>query len=249
MSKVPAVTLAFWLIKIACTTLGETGGDMMSMSFGFGYADSTAIYFPLFAIAVFLQIRAKTYNPALYWFVIVTTTLTGTTVADFCDRSLHIGYVGGSTLLFAAVLACLGAWRLACGRVSASDIATPRMEAFYWATIFASNTLGTALGDLTSDSSGFGFLGSSGFFALLLAGLVGLHFWTRLSPVLLFWAGFILTRPFGASFGDFLTKPVVAGGLDLSRVTASAALAVAVSVAVLLFSRNAGQHPHQDAAM
>ena len=236
-SKVPPVTIAFWLIKIAATTLGETGGDTLSMSFNLGYAVATAVFFPLFVASVVAQVRAKQYHPFLYWLVIVTTTTAGTTIADFADRSLGIGYTGGMLILFALVLLVLGAWRATLGSVSATEIFSAKAEAFYWAAILASNTLGTAMGDFTSDDSGLGYLGSAGFFSVLLLGLAGLYFWTKTSRVLLFWAAFILTRPLGATLGDFLTKPVSHGGLHFSRPVASAVLAVAMVAGIVWANR------------
>jgi uncharacterized membrane-anchored protein len=242
-SKVPQITLAFWVIKILATTLGETGGDMMSMTFNLGYALATAVFIPLFVVLVILQIRARQFHPALYWSVIIATTLVGTTIADFCDRSLGIGYVGGSTLLFAAVLLTLAAWRFTLGSVSASQVASRTQEIFYWATILAANTLGTALGDLTSDDSGLGYLGSAAFFTGLLVILAGVYGFTKTSRVLLFWSAFILTRPLGATLGDFMTKPIAHGGLDLSRITASAALAACIIAGVTLASKSSSQAP------
>jgi uncharacterized membrane-anchored protein len=235
--KVPAVTLGFWIIKILATTLGETGGDTLSMSWHLGYAQSTLIFACLFIALVSAQILTGRYSPALYWAVIVATTLTGTTIADFCDRSLGIGYVGGSALLFACVLLSLAAWRLAIGRISFGAFASRREEAFYWLTILASNTLGTALGDLTSDDSGMGYLGSAAFFMALLVILAALYWRRALAPVLLFWSAFVLTRPLGATLGDFLTKPVAHGGLDLSRPLASAALAMVIALGIAAFAR------------
>jgi uncharacterized membrane-anchored protein len=246
-SKVPQITLAFWVIKILATTLGETGGDMMSMSFGLGYAVATFLFVPFFIISVALQIRARRFHAGLYWTVIVATTLVGTTIADFADRSLGIGYVGGSSLLFGLVLLVLAAWRLSLGSISSGNIVGPAQESFYWAAILASNTLGTALGDLTSDDSGLGYLGSAAFFCALLVVLAGLTVWTKVSRVLLFWAAFILTRPLGATLGDFMTKPVANGGLDLSRVSATAALAVCICAGVALASKAAGNHPGEAA--
>jgi len=236
-AKVPAVTLAFWLIKILATTLGETGGDTLSMSWHLGYLESTGVFVLFLLIAVTAQIFIDRYVPVLFWAVIVTTTLTGTTIADFCDRTLGIGYVGGSSLLFACVLLSLAAWRLAIGRISFGAFASRREEGFYWLTILASNTLGTALGDLTSDASGMGYLGSAVFFLVLLGVLAVLYWRHALSDVLLFWSAFVLTRPLGATLGDFLTKPVAHGGLDLSRPRASAALAIVIALGVLAFAR------------
>ncbi len=236
-AKVPAVTLAFWLIKILATTLGETGGDTLSMSWHLGYIESTGIFAVFLVIAVSAQIVVDRYVPALFWAVIVATTLTGTTIADFCDRTLGIGYIGGSSLLFACVLLSLAVWRLSIGRISFGAFASRREEGFYWLTILASNTLGTALGDLTSDASGMGYLGSAVFFLALLGVLAVLYWRHAFADVLLFWSAFVLTRPLGATLGDFLTKPVAHGGLDLSRPRASLVLAMIIALGVLAFSR------------
>jgi uncharacterized membrane-anchored protein len=242
-SKVPEVVFGFWIIKIAATTLGETGGDALSMSLNLGYLVSTAIFFALFLVLVASQIRAKRFHPYLYWGTIVGTTLAGTTMADFADRSLGIGYPGGSAILFALVIASLIVWRVAVGTVSVSHIASPKAEMFYWLTILFSNTLGTALGDWTSEGTGFG--GGVLLFIGLLACVAALYFFTRISRTILFWTAFILTRPFGASMGDFLTKPHADGGLNLSRFAASAAIALFMVVCILLFPQRAGDHPGQ----
>jgi uncharacterized membrane-anchored protein len=239
------VALGFWIVKIAATTLGETGGDALSMSLNLGYLLSTAIFFGLFLVLVTAQIKAKKFHPYLYWAVIVGTTLAGTTMADFADRSLGMGYPGGSAILFALVIASLVAWRLAIGTVSVSSITTPKAEMFYWVTILFSNTLGTALGDWTSEGTGFG--GGVLLFIGLLAIVAGLYLFTRISHTILFWTAFILTRPFGASMGDFLTKPHADGGLNLSRFVASGTIALFMIVCILLFPQKAGSHPgHKD---
>jgi len=244
-SKVPQVALGFWIVKIAATTLGETGGDALSMSLNLGYLLSTAIFFALFLVLVIAQIKAKKFHPYLYWGTIVGTTLAGTTMADFADRSLGMGYPGGSAILFALVIASLVAWRLAIGTVSVSSITTPKAEMFYWVTILFSNTLGTALGDWTSEGTGFG--GGVLLFIGLLAIVAGLYLFTRISHTILFWTAFILTRPFGASMGDFLTKPHADGGLNLSRFVASGTIALFMIVCILLFPQKAGSHPgHKD---
>jgi uncharacterized membrane-anchored protein len=242
LSKVPQVTLGFWIIKIAATTLGETGGDALSMSLNLGYALSTAIFFVLFAVTVAAQIRATRFHPFLYWGVIVATTLAGTTLADFCDRSLGIGYAGGSTLLFVLVLAILSVWRWTQGSVSVNHITSPKVEAFYWATILASNTLGTALGDWVSDSID-SFIGGVAIFAAAIAVVALLYFFTKIPRTLLFWSAFILTRPLGATLGDTLTKPIADHGLNLSRFTSSAVIAVFMIACILLFPQPAGEHP------
>jgi uncharacterized membrane-anchored protein len=241
-SKVPEVALGFWVVKIAATTLGEVGGDALSMSLNLGYAMSTVIFFALFAAAVTAQIRARRFHPFLYWAVIVATTLTGTTMADFADRSLGIGYPGGSLILFALVIAVLLAWRFALGSVSVNVITDPRAEAFYWTTILFSNTLGTALGDWVADS-GPGYEGGALIFAAGIAIVALAYFFTKTSRTVLFWTAFILTRPLGATLGDLLTKPVANGGLNLSRYSSSAVIAAFMIVCILLFQQRAGHHP------
>jgi uncharacterized membrane-anchored protein len=242
-SKVPAVTLVFWIIKIAATTLGETGGDALSMTMKLGYAVSTGIFFAIFLVTVTAQIRVRSFHPFLYWMVIVATTTAGTTMADFSDRSLGVGYVGGSLILFALLLAVLVAWWKAVGTVSVDTITTPKAEAFYWATILASNTLGTALGDFLADDSGLGFEGGAFVFAGLLAVVAAVYFFTTTSRTLLFWIAFILTRPLGATVGDLLTKPVSDGGFALSRISSSALIAVFIVACILLLPQRAGLHP------
>lgn len=241
-SKVPEVTLGFWIIKIAATTLGETGGDTLSMSFHLGYAQSSLIFMVLFIGAIALQMRAGAFHPWVYWFAIVSTTLVGTTMADFADRSLGIGYPGGSALLLAWVLLTLAVWRLSCGAVSAANITSVKMEGFYWATILASNTLGTALGDFVSDGLNFGFAGGALFFCALLAGLALLYSFTRLSHAMLFWAAFILTRALGATLGDLLTKPLAHGGFDLSRPESSGFIALFIMGCLVVLPQRAGSH-------
>jgi uncharacterized membrane-anchored protein len=248
-SKVPKVVLTFWIIKIAATTLGETGGDTLSMSFNLGYAESSFIFAALFVLFVVVQIRASKFHPWLYWAVIVATTLVGTTMADFADRSMGIGYFGGSALLFALVILVLAAWRLVGGTIAVNDIASPRIEAFYWLTILASNTLGTALGDLVSDGLGVGFLGGVGVFSAALLAVAGLYYFTSASRAILFWAAFILTRPLGATMGDLLTKPVAHGGFDLSRPESSLLIAVFMVAAIAVFPQRAGGHPGAAAAV
>jgi uncharacterized membrane-anchored protein len=244
VSKVPAVTLGFWLIKIAATTLGETGGDALSMSLGLGYLLSTAIFAAIFAIAVAAQIRAKSFSPWLYWLTIIATTTVGTTLADFADRSLGIGYAGGSTLLLALLLTSLAIWHRTLGSVAIDTVASPRAEAFYWMTIMFSQTLGTALGDWTADSAGLGYLGAMAIFGTLLALLAALYFRSRVSHTLLFWAAFVLTRPLGAVVGDFLDKPIDEGGLALSRVAASAVLLAFIVICIASTRQRAAQQRH-----
>jgi len=241
MNKIPAVTLSFWVIKIAATTLGETGGDAVSMTMNLGYALSTIIFFGIFIAAMMAQIRAKAFHPFLYWTVIVATTTVGTTMADFADRSLGIGYVGGSLILFALLMASLAAWRFAMGSVSVTRIDTPKAERFYWVTILFSNTLGTALGDFLADS-GPGYEGGALVFAGALALIAAAYYFTSLSRTLLFWAAFILTRPLGATVGDILTKPLDQGGLNLSRFASSAVIALFMVTYILVTGRKAGSH-------
>jgi uncharacterized membrane-anchored protein len=241
LSKVPEVTLVFWIIKIAATTLGETGGDALSMSLNVGYAVSTLIFLVPFFVLVALQIRAKKFHAYLYWAVIVGTTLAGTTMADFADRSLGIGYPGGTTILALLVMASLVVWKFAVGTVSVDNIVTPRAEMFYWLTILFSNTLGTALGDWTSE--GTGFAGGVYLFIGLIAVVALLYFFTKISRTILFWAAFILTRPLGANMGDLLTKPLDQHGLNLSRFTASAAIAVFMILCIAFLPQKSGHHP------
>jgi uncharacterized membrane-anchored protein len=246
-SKIPEVTLIFWVIKVLATTLGETGGDMVSMTFNLGYLVSTGIFLALFVAMLVAQLRSRQFRPFLYWSVIVATTLVGTTTADFFDRSLGIGYAGGSTVLFTLVILCLGAWRLMAGSVSVAVVNTPKVELFYWITILCSNTLGTALGDLVSNDSGFGYGGSAVAFAGALALVAAAYFVTRWSHTFLFWAAFVLTRPLGATIGDSLTKPLAHGGLDLSRVNSSSLITIFIVVCVLVLPQRAGHHPRRRA--
>ena len=217
LSKVPEVTLIFWIIKIAATTLGETGGDAVSMSMNLGYLVGTVIFAAVFLVAVMAQIKAETFKPLLYWATIVATTTVGTTLADFVDRSLGIGYAGGSSLLLALLLGSLFVWHRTLGTVSVRSVSSPKAEMFYWVTIMFSQTLGTALGDWTAGTAGLGYTGGAMVFGALLAVVAAAYFWTNMSRTLLFWAAFILTRPLGAVVGDFLDKPLNAGGLALSR--------------------------------
>jgi uncharacterized membrane-anchored protein len=242
--KVPAVTLVFWLIKIAATTLGETGGDAVSMSMGLGYLVATGIFALVFVLAVGIQIAARRFHPLIYWTTIVATTTVGTTLADFADRSLGIGYAGGSALLLALLLTSLGVWYRTLGSVSVDTISSPAAEMFYWTTIMMSQTLGTALGDWTADTVKFGYTGAAVLFSALLAVVAAAYVWTRASRTLLFWAAFILTRPLGAVLGDFLDKPVSHGGLALSRYAASAALLAVMVVLNLLFPQRAAASRH-----
>jgi uncharacterized membrane-anchored protein len=245
LSKVPEVTLGFWIIKVFATTLGETGGDAVTMTLGLGYLVGTAIFAAVFVAAVAAQIAAKRFHPFLYWAVIVATTTAGTTLADFFDRSLGVGYVGGSSILFVLLMATLALWHRSLGSVSVESVTTPRAEAFYWATIMFSQTLGTALGDWMADTTGLGYEGGALVFALALALVAAAYFYTSVSRTLLFWAAFILTRPLGATVGDLLDKPVANGGLALGRFSASAVLTVLIVACILFFPQRAGSHPGQ----
>lgn len=243
VSKVPEITLAFWVIKICATTLGETAGDALSMTLNLGYAISTGIFFAIFLVTAVAQVSARSFHPFLYWAVIIATTTAGTTLADFADRSLGIGYVGGSLILLAVLMVTLAAWWLAVGTVSVNNIVSPKVETFYWLTILFSNTLGTALGDFLADNSGLGYGGAALVFAGALAVLAAIYFLTNASRTLLFWAAFILTRPLGATVGDILTKPHEDGGLDLSRISSSAIIALIIIGCIQFTSRRAGGHP------
>jgi uncharacterized membrane-anchored protein len=243
MSKVPAVTLGFWIIKIAATTLGETGGDTVTMTLDWGYLAGTALFLGLLAGLVIAQILARRFNPFLYWATIIASTTFGTTMADFADRSLGIGYTGGSSLLLVCLIGVLAIWYWSEGTISVNTVTTPRVEAFYWAAITFSQTLGTALGDWMADTGGLGYEGGAFVFAAGIAVIIGLYAWTTISRVLLFWAAFILTRPLGATIGDFLDKPVNNGGLALSRPIASAVIAVFIIACILLIPQRAGTHP------
>src|SRR5436853_3720007 len=250
-AKVPQVILLFWIIKILATTLGETGGDAVTMSWlgettagakGTGYLIGTAIFGVIFVAAVLVQIKARKFHPFLYWLTIVATTTVGTTLADYCDRSLGIGYAGGSTILLVCVIASLLTWKWSTGSISIETVNTPKVEVFYWVTIMFSQTLGTALGDWVADTNDVGYLGAAAVFggALLVTAL--LYYFTSVSHVILFWAAFILTRPLGSTVGDFLDKPLDKGGLALSRSLASAVLAVAIIVLILVIPQRAGRH-------
>jgi uncharacterized membrane-anchored protein len=244
LTKVPEITLVFWIIKILATTLGETAGDAVSMSMNLGYLVGTAIFAVIFVAAVLAQIKALEFHPWLYWFTIIATTTVGTTLADFADRSLGIGYPGGASLLFALVMASLFTWYRVMGSIDVATVSTPKVEAFYWVTIMFSQTLGTALGDWTADSAGMGYAGSAILFGGLLLLLVALYYWTKISRVGLFWAAFILTRPLGAVVGDLLDKPVDHGGLALSRYTASFVLLALMGIGIFFFEQRAAQRAH-----
>ena len=245
LSKVPAVTLAFWIMKIAATTLGETGGDSVTMTLNWGYLVGTVIFVSLLLILVACQIATRKFHPFPYWATIVASTTFGTTMADFADRSLGIGYTGGSTLLFVCLMIVLGLWYRSQGTISVNTVSTPKAEAFYWAAITFSQTLGTALGDWLADTGGLGYEGGALVFGAGLMIVAAAYYWTNVSRVTLFWAAFILTRPLGATIGDFLDKPVSHGGLDLSRPMASAAIAIFIVACVLLLPQRAGRHPGQ----
>jgi len=244
VSKVPEVTLLFWIIKIFATTLGETGGDALSMSMDLGYLVATGIFFVIFIVAVGAQIAAKRFHPFLYWTTIIATTTVGTTLADFVDRSLGIGYAGGSSLLLGLLLTSLAVWYRTLGSISIDTVSSPRVEMFYWVTIMFSQTLGTALGDWTADNAGFGYLGSAALFSGLLLVTSAAYFWTTISRTTLFWVAFVLTRPLGAVVGDFLDKPLDAGGLALSRYAASAVLLVLIVACVRFFPQRAASRSH-----
>lgn len=244
LCKVPALTLLFWIIKIAATTLGETGGDAVSMSMNLGYLVGTAIFSVIFLIAVSMQIKTSRFNPFIYWITIIATTMVGTTLADFATRSIGLGYLGGSLLLFGLLLGSLVVWYKSQGSVSIESINNPKVEMFYWITIMFSQTLGTALGDWTADSAGFGYLGAAVIFGGLLTVVTILYFWTNVSRTFLFWAAFILTRPLGAVVGDFLDKPHDHGGLELSRYTASAVLFAFIAVCMIIFPQKSEKNAH-----
>jgi uncharacterized membrane-anchored protein len=239
LSKVPELTLIFWIIKIAATTLGETGGDAVSMSMHLGYLVGTAIFSMIFLIVVAAQIRAKQFHPFLYWATIIATTTVGTTLADYTDRSLGIGYGGGASLLLALLMASLAIWYRSLGSVSVDTVSSPKEEVFYWITIMFSQTLGTALGDWTADTAGLGYSGGAVVFSVLLGAVIAAYYLTSISRAVLFWAAFILTRPLGAVVGDFLDKPLNVGGLALSRYSASATLIVIIIACILIFPQRA----------
>jgi uncharacterized membrane-anchored protein len=244
-SKVPEVTLIFWIIKIAATTLGETGGDTVTMTMNWGYLAGTALFLALLVVLVVFQIVAKKFHPFLYWATIIASTTFGTTMADFADRSLGIGYAGGASTLLLSLLAVLGLWYRSRGSIAVDTVSTPKAAAFYWAAITLSQTLGTALGDWMADSTGLGYEGGALVFAAALAVVAAAYFWTGASRVTLFWLAFILTRPLGATVGDLLDKPVNEGGLALSRPIASAAIAAFILVCLLVLPQRAGRHPAQ----
>ena len=243
-SKVPEVTLIFWIIKILATTLGETGGDAVSMSMHLGYLIGTGIFGAIFIVAVIVQMSAKKFHPVIYWSTIIATTTVGTTLADFADRSLGIGYVGGTAILFTLLMASLLIWYRALGSVAVNTVSSSKSEMFYWITIMLSQTLGTALGDWTADTAGLGYSGGAILFGTMLAAIAVAYYRTKISPVGLFWAAFILTRPLGAVVGDFLDKPILKGGLALSRYSASASLLLLISFCIFIFSHKPAKQEH-----
>jgi uncharacterized membrane-anchored protein len=243
-SKVAAVTISFWIIKILCTTLGETGGDAVTMSMNLGYAVGTSIFAVIFLVAVIAQVLAKKFHPFLYWFTIIATTTVGTTMADLADRSEGLGYAKGSALLLALVLASLGAWYWSTGSVAVGTVSSPKAEIFFWVTIMFSQTLGTALGDWAADDAGLGYLGGVAVFGGALLLVAALNYLTKLSKPGLFWAAFILTRPLGAVSGDLFDKPVAQGGFAVSRYTASAVLAAAIVICLLIFPQRPAKNEH-----
>ena len=234
-SKVPEVTLVFWVIKILATTLGETGGDAVSMSMNLGYFVGTAIFAVIFMVAVVVQVLARKFHPFIYWLTIIATTTVGTTLADYADRSLGIGYTGGTAILFVLLMLSLFTWYRTLGTVAVETVRSPKSEAFYWVTIMFSQTLGTALGDWMADDAGLGYGGSAILFGTMLAAIAAAYFWTKIPHTVLFWAAFILTRPLGAVVGDFLDKPHDHGGLELSRYSASAVLLFLIATFILVF--------------
>ncbi|HEY8190685.1 MAG TPA: hypothetical protein VIF12_08360 [Micavibrio sp.] len=246
LSKVPAVTLGFWIIKIIATTLGETGGDALSMTLNLGYAVSSGIFFIIFAAMVVAQIKAKAFHPFFYWGVIVATTTLGTTMADFATRDMGIGYTGGSAILFILLMIAFAVWRKSAGSVSVDHIVSPKVEAFYWSTIVFSQTLGTALGDWMADTNDFGYERGAMVFAAGLAVIAGAYYFTKISRIVLFWSAFILTRPLGATLGDLLDKPIDHGGMAIDRFHASGILAVVIIVCIMLLPQKSGLHPGEN---
>jgi uncharacterized membrane-anchored protein len=244
LSKVPEVTLVFWIIKILATTLGETSVDAVSMSMNLGYLVGIEIFAAIFIVAVIAQISAKRFHPIIYWTTIIATTTVGTTLADFADRSLGIGYSGGTAILFTLLMASLLIWHRTLGSVAVDTVSSPKSEMFYWITIMFSQTLGTALGDWTADTAGLGYSGGAIVFGTMLAVIAAAYFRTNISHTVLFWAAFILTRPLGAVVGDFLDKPISKGGLELSRYSASAALFLLIVSCIFIFSHKPAKQGH-----
>jgi uncharacterized membrane-anchored protein len=247
MNKLPQITLAFWVMKICATTLGETAGDLLSMTLNVGYAISSLILISVFLITLVTQLKAKTYNPMLYWIVILSTSTAGTTMSDFMDRTLGLGYATGSALLITILLVTLAVWRWSEGSLSVNHVRTFKGELFYWIAILFSNTLGTALGDYLADDSGLGFAGGALLIGSTIAVVVLLHFYTRISSVLLFWLAFVLTRPFGATLGDVLTKPHEKGGLDFGTIGSSAVLAAILLLLVVAATVHKNRRDNQAA--
>jgi uncharacterized membrane-anchored protein len=237
LSKVPQVTIAFWIVKIFATTLGETGGDALSMQLNLGYAVSSLIFLAFFVITLTAQLKARQYHPTFYWAVVVATTTVGTTTSDYIDRTLGLGYIVSSIMLFSLVLIILATWHFATGKIQVDQVTDRKNEFFYWITILVSNTLGTALGDFTADSAGIGFENGALIFAGLLVIVAVLHFATRVPKTILFWAAYVLSRPLGATLGDTLTKPVADGGLNLSRIVSSLVIAGVMIVLIMLTQR------------
>ncbi len=244
LSKVPEVTLLFWIIKILATTLGETGGDAVSMSMNLGYLIITGIFFLLFIVAVAAQMSARKFHPVLYWATIIATTTVGTTLADFADRSLGIGYAGGTAILFTLLMGSLFIWYRTLGSIAVDTVSSPKSEIFYWVTIMFSQTLGTALGDWTADTAGLGYSGGAIVFGAMLAAIAAAYYRTKISHTALFWSAFILTRPLGAVVGDFLDKPISSGGLELSRYSASAVLIMLIVFCIFFFSHKPASRAH-----
>ena len=242
--KVPAVTLGFWIIKILCTTLGETGGDAVSMTWNLGYLLSTFIFATILFVLIYLQVKSKTYKPWLYWSTIIASTTAGTTLADYADRSLGIGYTGGSALLLSLLLLTLYIWRKSTGTISVESIDNPKSEAFYWLAITFSQTLGTALGDWMADTNSFGYLNAGFVFGAALIVVAILYYKSKISHVLLFWAAFILTRPLGAVVGDLLDKPLAKGGLDISRPLISLLLLLVIAVLIYIIPQQPAERGH-----
>ncbi|HKQ06200.1 MAG TPA: hypothetical protein VJ464_13780 [Blastocatellia bacterium] len=243
ISKVPQVTIAFWIIKILATTVGETGGDALSMTLQLGYAISSLIFLAFFAVTLSAQVTSKRYHPFIYWAVVVATTTVGTTMSDYLDRTVGLGYIKSSIILFCGVLIILFIWHRVMGRIEFENITTRKDETFYWLTILVANTLGTALGDFTADDAGLGFERGAMVFAGLLALVALAHYFTKISDSALFWAAYVLTRPLGATLGDTLTKPHEEGGLELSRIVSSLVIAAVMVVLIILTYRRSGRMP------
>ena len=244
LAKVPALTLGFWVIKILATTLGETGGDAVTMSMNLGYLVGTGIFMVLFIGAVIAQIQAQRFHPFLYWATIIASTTVGTTLADYATRSMGIGYTGGSSLLLVLLLGSLTVWYKTLGSIDVESISTPKAEFFYWLTIMFSQTLGTALGDWTADTAGLGYLGAAAIFGGMLLIILALYYSTAVSRTALFWAAFVITRPLGAVIGDYLDKPILEGGLEWSRYTATGVLLLGIIILVLVLPQRAAQGAH-----